>query len=54
MATTADVCVECGHKRYVHPPQGGCDIASHYYVDTCDCTGFTTGVGCTSEELDRG
>jgi len=40
MGTSADICTECGHKRYVHPPNGGCDIASHYYVDTCSCTGF--------------
>lgn len=50
--TTADVCAECGHTRYVHPPSDGCDIASNYYVDTCACKGFRESLAAsTPEEL---
>lgn len=48
--TTADVCGECGHNRYVHPPNDGCDIASHYYVETCSCKGFRESLPASTSE----
>lgn len=43
MSTPADICANCGHTQYVHPPNDGCDVASHYYAAVCDCPGFKDG-----------